>query len=145
MKLTNFQKKMIMQKNTILLCMLLFSLVLVSCGSRREAKNQEDYGTSEATNTGAFSEDRIAEGAVLVKKSDCETCHHATNTIIGPSHTAVAEKYAFTTENVQLLAGKIVNGGSGQVMMVPHPNLSSQDAEKMAYYILSLDDEQAPE
>lgn len=138
-----------MRKIVIFLSSVALSLVIVSCGSKPAPQNQEDYGSPEPiAGTSAIKEDRIALGAALVKKSDCETCHHATNTIIGPSHKAVAEKYAFTTENVQLLAGKIINGGSGvwgQVMMIPHPGLSQQDAEKMAYYVLSLDGEKEPD
>ncbi len=138
-----------MQKFITAVTCVAFCILIVSCGPKTGSKNQEDYGSPEpGTSAPAFSEDKIALGAALVKKSDCETCHHATNTIIGPSHTAVAEKYAFTAENVQLLAGKIIKGGSGvwgQVMMIPHPDLLQQDAEKMAHYILSLDGEKAPE
>lgn len=37
------------------------------------------------------SESQIREGEILVRASDCKTCHHATNKIIGPSHTDVAK------------------------------------------------------
>ena len=138
-----------MQKIVIVLSSIVFSMVFASCSSKTEPKNHEDFGSPESTTTSPTStEDLVAQGATLVKKSDCETCHHATNTIIGPSNTAVAEKYAYTLENIQLLAGKIIKGGSGvwgQVMMIPHPDLSQADAEKMARYILSLDGEKAPD
>lgn len=90
------------------------------------------------------SESQIREGEILVRASDCKTCHHATNKIIGPSHTDVAKKYEFTTANVKLLAERIIKGSSGvwgEIPMTAHPGLSQEDAEKMARYVLSLDGE----
>lgn len=87
----------------------------------------------------------IAEGKALMEAQDCKTCHHATNKSIGPAHKAVAEKYEYTDDNVTMLAGKIIKGGSGtwgDVPMNPHPDLSQEDAEKIARYVLSLDGEQ---
>lgn len=90
------------------------------------------------------ADDLIKQGQALVDASDCKTCHHPTNKIVGPSHTDVAKKYEFTKANVGLLADKIRNGGSGvwgEIPMSPHPDLSKADAEKMAMYVLSLDGE----
>ncbi len=90
------------------------------------------------------SESQVREGELLVRASDCNTCHHVTNKIIGPSHTDVAKKYAFTRNNVQLLAKRIIEGSSGvwgEIPMTAHPDLSQEDAEKMARYVLSLDGE----
>ena len=87
----------------------------------------------------------VAEGRILMEKQDCKTCHHATNKGIGPAHTAVAEKYEYTTDNVTMLAQRIMQGSSGtwgDVPMSPHPDLSQEDAEKLARYVLSLDGEQ---
>jgi len=125
----------------------LVALIMVSCGGskKEEAKEEEAYDDYEiAESEGPSSEELIAEGKTLVDGSDCKTCHHPTNKIIGPSHTDVAKKYDFTEENVKLLAGKIIAGGSGvwgEIMMNPHPTLSQTDAEKMARYVLSLDGE----
>ncbi len=87
----------------------------------------------------------VAEGKVLMEPQDCKTCHHATNKSIGPAHTSVADKYEYTDDNVKLIADKIIKGGSGtwgDVPMNPHPDLSQEDAEKIARYVLSLDGEQ---
>lgn len=125
------------------------TMVMMSCGGgakKEEAKTEEDaYDDYEiAEKEGPSSEDLIAEGKTLVDGSDCKTCHHPTNKIIGPSHTDVAKKYEFTEANVKMLAGKIITGGSGnwgEIVMNPHPTLSQGDAEKMARYVLSLDGE----
>ncbi len=120
-------------------------LILASCGSKTDTTVTEDYGDPVTPERKELS--LIEQGEALVKKSDCNTCHHATSKIVGPSHTEVAEKYDFTEENVALLAQRIIKGSSGiwgQVMMNPHPGLSQEDAEKMAYYVLSLDGEKEP-
>lgn len=120
-------------------------LVAASCGSKKEAINKEEYVANESTEAVASGGgDAIAAGEALVKASDCKTCHHKTNKIIGPSHTDVAKKYDFTKANVELLAGKIIKGGSGvwgEIPMTAHADISQADAEKMARYVLSLDGE----
>jgi cytochrome c len=105
---------------------------------------KEDYGTPDETAAPVAAVDAITQGESLVKASDCKTCHHPTNKIIGPSHTDVAKKYDFTQASVTLLATKIISGGSGvwgEIPMTPHPDISQADAEKMARYVLSLDGE----
>ncbi|MGC4023633.1 MAG: cytochrome c class I [Cyclobacteriaceae bacterium] len=117
-------------------------VVIISCGSKKEAKG-EDYGTP-TEETSAQKGDVVAIGESLVKASDCKTCHHKTNKIIGPAHLDVAKKYEFTEANVKYLANKIIKGGSGvwgSINMSGHPDISEADAEKMARYVLSLDGE----
>jgi cytochrome c len=86
----------------------------------------------------------IQEGRILVDANDCKTCHHPTNNIIGPAHLEVAKKYETTEENIQLLAERIIKGGSGvwgDIPMTAHTDLSEEDARKMARYVLSLDEQ----
>jgi cytochrome c len=131
----------------ILFAASLSTWTMMSCGEKKdEAKTEEDaygdYETAEADKPSA--DDLIAQGKTLVDASDCKTCHHATNKIIGPSHTEVAKKYEFTQGNVTLLAGKIISGGQGvwgEIPMTAHPDITKADAEKMAMYVLSLDGE----
>lgn len=85
----------------------------------------------------------IQEGRILVETNDCKTCHHVTNKIIGPAHLDVAKKYETTEENIQMLASRIIQGGSGvygEIPMTAHTDLSLEDAKKMSLYILSLDE-----
>ena len=135
-----------------------FTYAMTSCGGKQEkdeTKGDEysDYETSEqdaaAEGEGApaasSAQDLIKQGQALVDQSDCKTCHHPTNKIIGPAHGDVAKKYEFTQANVTYLADKIKNGGSGvwgEIPMTPHVDLSQADAEKMAMYVLSLDGEE---
>src|SRR5688572_23877018 len=130
-----------------------FSYAMTSCGGKQEkaASDEDGYGEYETANPEAGAEaqeaspaDLINQGQALVNQSDCKTCHHATNKIIGPAHAEVAKKYEFTRANVTYLADKIINGGSGvwgEIPMTPHVDLPQADAEKMAMYVLSLDGE----
>jgi cytochrome c len=128
-----------------------FSYTMTSCGGKKEEKadaeedGYSEYETAEPEQPAQEStEDLIKQGQALSDASDCKTCHHPTNKIIGPSHTEVAKKYEFTQANVTYLANKIINGGSGvwgEIPMTPHLDLSQADAEKMAMYVLSLDGE----
>lgn len=136
----------------LLILAVVFSAAVQSCGSKKdeakEEKAEEAYDDYQAPEDKTSTADLIAQGQVLVDGSDCKTCHHPTNKILGPSHSAVAEKYEFTKANVSLLADKIINGGSGtwgDVAMTPHSDLSRGEAEKMAMYVLSLDGEQYKE
>jgi len=128
----------------------LITVGLTSCGGAKKEEAKEEEQPEEvmedetAEPEKASADDLIKQGQALVDASDCKTCHHPTNKIVGPSHTDVAKKYEFTKANVSLLAGKIKNGGSGvwgEIPMSPHADLSQGDAEKMAMYVLSLDGE----
>ena len=136
-----------MKKLMMLLVVIGFATATItSCGGKKEEAKEETDASDYETPTAAepTSDDLIKQGQALTDASDCKTCHHLTNKIIGPSHTDVAKKYEFTQANVTLLSGKIIKGGSGvwgEIPMTPHPDLSQADAEKMAMYVLSLDGE----
>lgn len=140
-----------MKKILLLIVMMgFFTYTLTSCGGKTEEKTEteddgyDDNEVAEPEQKQESSEDLIKQGQALVDQSDCKTCHHPTNKIIGPSHSEVAKKYEFTRANVTYLAGKIMTGGSGvwgEIPMTPHVDLSQADAEKMAMYVLSLDAE----
>jgi cytochrome c len=81
------------------------------------------------------------DGKALIEASDCRTCHHDKDKVIGPAYMDVAKKYPNTDENVKKLSAKVIAGGTGvwgQLPMVPHPNISQEDAEAMVKYILSM-------
>ncbi len=133
-----------MNKFKLLVFAITIVAVVASCGSKTETTNTEDYGTPDESAAPVAAVDVIAQGESLMNASDCKTCHHQTNKIIGPAHMDVAKKYEFTQANVMLIASKIIAGGSGvwgEIPMSPHPDISQIDAEKMARYVLSLDGE----
>lgn len=138
-----------MKKLLVTFCVIAISTwLLSSCGGKKEEEKKDatdEYSAYESAEPEkASSDDVIKQGQTLVDNSDCKTCHHTKNRIVGPGHEEVAQKYEFTKANVTMLAGKIINGGSGnwgEVPMTPHPDLTQADAEKMAMYVLSLDGE----
>ncbi|WP_343701053.1 c-type cytochrome [Chitinophaga sp.] len=94
-----------------------------------------------AVKTPVFAKKDIEEGRLLITKSDCVACHKPNEKLIGPSYADIAKKYKPTEANVNLIAQKIIKGGSGvwgPVPMSPHSNISLADTRKIARYILSL-------
>jgi cytochrome c len=81
------------------------------------------------------------KGLALVAKSDCFTCHKLNEASTGPAYTAVAAKYPSTDSTYNLLADKIIKGGTGvwgAAPMSPHPTVSHEDAVQMVKYIMLL-------
>lgn len=82
-----------------------------------------------------------SKGEQLMAQSDCKTCHKEEMKVVGPALKDIAGKYPNTPENIDKLADKVIKGGSGnwgEVAMLPHPNVSKDDAKEMVKYILSL-------
>ena len=116
----------------------LFALI-VACGGGNEKK--DDAGTATAEVVDLSSNPDYQKGLELVGKSDCLTCHKVSEKNIGPSYKDVAAKYENNDDNIELLASKIMKGGSGvwgAIPMTAHANLKQEDAEAMVKYILLL-------
>jgi cytochrome c len=115
------------------------AFLLVACGGGETKKE----GTTEIAAVEAKPSDNpdYSKGLALVAGSDCLTCHKVAEKNIGPAYQEVAAKYENTDENIEMLAGKIIKGGSGNwgaIPMTAHANLSQEDAEAMVKYILLL-------
>jgi cytochrome c len=83
-------------------------------------------------------------GFALMEKSDCKSCHALNNKSVGPSYTAIAERYKKDNATTKKLASKIISGGSGvwgEYVMSAHPQLSVQQASQIVSYILSVKDD----
>ena len=78
----------------------------------------------------------------LYASLDCKACHTLDTKSIGPALKAVSKKYINKNGAAEMLASKIIKGGSGNwgtYPMPPHADLSSQEASLLANYILSLE------
>lgn len=100
-------------------------------------------GTSQnepSTNLVALADNSL--GMNLIDGSDCKACHTIKDVSVGPSYTAVAERYKGQAGAVNLLANKIIAGGGGNWgtthVMAAHPQISSDDAKEIVKYILSM-------
>lgn len=124
-----------MKKITTLLTITLIGCLIYSCGGKKTGSE-----TNEGEPTIESEEVDVQDpGAKLIAESDCLTCHKETVKLIGPSYVEVAGKYS--EKDIDMLAGKIINGGSGvfgETPMTPHPSVSMDDARTMVKYILSL-------
>ena len=83
----------------------------------------------------------VPVGLALIRKSDCLACHGVDNASVGPSYTAVAQRYGGHPEAFVQLVTKIATGGTGawgDRVMPPHPAIPESDRRAMVAYILSL-------
>ncbi|NNL90981.1 MAG: DUF1080 domain-containing protein [Saprospiraceae bacterium] len=92
-----------------------------------------------------FGDDKesLPDGAILIGKHDCKTCHNKSKKTVGPSYVDIAKKYEHTDENIQSLVNKIKLGGSGiwgEQVMTPHPEVSNYDLTQMVSYVFTLAD-----
>src|SRR5690606_5066233 len=81
-------------------------------------------------------------GKALMDASDCKSCHLVDQKSAGPSYADIAKRYKNNPDAVNLLADKIIRGGSGQwgtIEMAAHPQISVEDARQMVAYIMTLD------
>ena len=117
-----------------------------ACTSSEKSKGTEDSSKVAAaapaeTIPGVAVTGGSLKGEQLISSSDCLTCHKVDTKIVGPSYADVAKKYAATDENIEMLASKIIAGGSGswgEIPMAPHPAITKDDAKEMVKYILAL-------
>jgi cytochrome c len=76
----------------------------------------------------------------LATSKNCMACHAAATKLVGPSFKAIADKYAGQKDAADKLAIKIMKGGSGvwgPVPMPANPQVSTEEAKKLATWILA--------
>ncbi len=84
----------------------------------------------------------IKKGEVLVAYSDCYQCHREESKAKGPSFQDIARRYPMQQAYIDLLARKVIQGGSGTwgyPVMSSHPKLQLKDAQAMVAFVLSLE------
>lgn len=77
----------------------------------------------------------------LATSKNCMACHAVDKKVVGPAFKDVAKKYAGDAKAVEMLASKIMKGGSGTWGPVPMPanaQVSDAEAKKLAAWALSL-------
>ncbi|AZA80058.1 cytochrome C [Chryseobacterium sp. G0186] len=109
-------------------------LLIFSCSKK---ENTAEVASSDAAPVSAPAKSNLS-GDQIMETLDCSGCHSVNERMIGPSYQEIAAKYS--EKDVELLASKIIEGGSGVwggVPMAAHPQVSKEDAKKMVEYILS--------
>ena len=77
----------------------------------------------------------------LAKANNCMACHAVDKKLVGPAYKDVAKKHGNDASNADMLAAKIIKGGSGVYGAIPmpaNPQVSEADAKKLATWVLSL-------
>lgn len=109
--------------------------LILSCSKK---ENTEAQGVPSETSAVLEPVKTNLSGDQIIETLDCSGCHAVNERMIGPSYKEIAEKYS--DKDIEMLASKIIEGGSGVwggVPMAPHPQVSKEDAKKMVEYILS--------
>ncbi len=81
----------------------------------------------------------LADLAFATSKN-CMACHAVDRKVLGPSFKDIAAKYKDNKTAADMLATKIIKGGSGVWGQVPMPannQVSEADARKLAAWVLS--------
>jgi len=78
---------------------------------------------------------------VLARQRNCLNCHGMDRKVVGPGFRQVAVRYAGQKDASAYLAEKIVKGGAGAwgpVAMSANPQVSKEEATRLAAWVLSL-------
>jgi cytochrome c len=77
----------------------------------------------------------------LAQKSACLSCHQMEKKVVGPALKDIAKKYKGDAKAVEHFVNVIKKGGKGvwgPVPMPPHPQVSDENAKKLAEWIAGL-------
>ncbi len=88
----------------------------------------------------AVSAPAMADEA-LAKSKNCMACHAVDKKLVGPSYKDVAKKYAGDAKAADMLAAKVMKGGSGvwgAIPMPANPQVNAAEAKKLVTWVLGL-------
>src|SRR5262245_58460521 len=118
--------------------------LLASCGNGGSSSTdtKKDTAASKTASADPSSNPDYQKGLAIEASMDCATCHKIDEKVQGPAYQDIAAKYAgYSDTIVTHLAKKIRSGGTGvwgDILMIPHPQLSQDSAESIVKYILLL-------
>ncbi len=81
----------------------------------------------------------LADQALATSKN-CMACHAVDKKLVGPAFKDVAKKYAGNKSAADMLAAKIIKGGSGvwgPVPMPANPQVNEAESKKLAAWVLA--------
>jgi cytochrome c len=143
----NFERKAFLYVNMKKIMLIgCFAILLTACSNKttsgaRPLVQKVDLGKKGQEKDISDHPD-YKKGFALFAQSDCFTCHKRTESFVGPPLSLVAAKYSSYPDSiVSHLAGRVISGGGGvwgSIPMVPHADLSKEDASAMIKYILLL-------
>ena len=80
----------------------------------------------------------LAQIKPVLDKNACLACHGMSTKLVGPSLKDVAERYKTQSDGINLVSGKIKNGGQGAWGAIPMPAqaLSVEEASQIARWLI---------
>jgi cytochrome c len=90
---------------------------------------------------GENGDERLDRGLAQMKQSDCFHCHALDARVVGPAYREVAARYHADREALETAARRVLTGSSGvwgDHPMLPHAQLSIEDARAMVAWIATL-------
>lgn len=106
----------------------------------KATSSDADTNATKTGTEGAGGSAGSAAGEKLLAANDCGTCHKVDTKVIGPAFQDIAKKYDASEANIDMLAKKVIAGGSGNwgtMAMTAHPSLAESDAKEIVKYILA--------
>ncbi len=106
-------------------------------------EGSDNRAAASLAQIGLLDAEELSPGLQLIQSSDCKSCHKLDEKSIGPSFKQIADKYDQDYIQMDILAKKIINGGSGvwgDGMMIAHPNFSMKAAREIVKYIFTVND-----
>ena len=128
----------------LIICLLLTICYLISCKEKPKQEQRRktvDYIRPVPGTNDIIPAEIAQKGKVLISYADCYICHKEDETSAGPAFQDVAKRYPANKVFIEMLAQKVIAGGSGSwgtAMVDAHPKLSVEDARTMVSYILSM-------
>ena len=125
----------------IIIGMIAVVLGLINLGVRLYVGTPADQSTAQRVQALVTQRPELQVGKTAVENSDCMRCHGVDRKFVGPSFVQIGDRYASQSDAQAYLANKIREGSVGvwgNVIMPRHPQVTQQQAEAMAQWILAL-------
>lgn len=116
-------------------------LGLLNLGVRLYIGTPADQSTAQRMQEMVQQRPELAQGQAYMDGSDCMRCHGIDRKFVGPSFLQVADKYRGQNDAQAYLARKIREGSVGvwgNTIMPRHPQVTQEQAEGMADWILAI-------
>lgn len=125
----------------IIIGMIAVVLGLINLGVRLYVGTPADQSTAQRVYEMVQKRPELAQGQAFMDGSDCMRCHGIDRKFVGPSFLQVADRYREQSDAQEYIAAKIREGSVGvwgNVIMPRHPQVTQEQAESMAMWILAI-------
>lgn len=125
----------------IIIGMILVVLGVLNLGVRLYIGTPADKSTAQRVQEMVQKRPELAQGQAYMDGSDCMRCHGIDRKFVGPSFLQVADRYRAQGDAQAYIAQKIREGSVGvwgNTIMPRHPQVTQEQAEGMAAWILAL-------